>query len=441
MQDLGYGGSSYRWSDATPGVSVGSVTIPTNGIQAAAQWDASGALTLLYTRDQLHGSIANGQNVQGVTSGFGGRMDAIYGGPVSSAFRWDTPESLTILDTQDGQWSESSGLDGQGNVWGWDGTNPVYWNAQGVKSIIPGKSGLSTYPVMVSHSGIAVGVSAVRDPNYNIVGTPVQATIAQGFSAMQILSNADSCEPVDVDNTGISIGNCWMNLGGSPIPVVWDGRTIRRLNLEIPDGVRHFTLRGMNDQEALVGAGFTIEERTGGPSIARTRGLLFSPVHEPPSLAIRLNQAVFRPGDTLRMDLELRNPGRPLTTDVYVGVILPDGQTILWLTNTAPLEGVVTSFTQASDPRSFVPINRGVTWPRGLNAVQHDYLTYTFTGGEGPGTYHLLVGWTKPNSLQDGRIDEGDVLALAWAPIQFNGGVSRDLSATMRAIQARYARR
>jgi hypothetical protein len=88
-----------------------------------------------------------------------------------------------------------------------------------------------------------------------------------------------------------------------------------------------------------------------------------------------------------------------------------------------------------------MPINRGVTWPGGLNAVQHDYLTYTFTGSEGPGTYHLLVGWTKQNSLQDGRIDEGDVLALAWAPIQFNGGVSRDLSATMRAIQAWYAQR
>jgi hypothetical protein len=225
MQDLGRGGKPSRWSDATLGVSVGSVTFPTStgGVEAAAQWDASGALTLLYTRDQLHGSIANGQNVQRVTSGFGGRMDAIYGGPVSSAFRWDTPQSLTILDTQDGQWSQSSGIDGQGNIWGTDGTNPVYWNAQGVKSIIPGKSGLSTYPVIVSHSGVAVGVSAVRDPSSNIVGTPVRATIAQGFSAMPMLSNANSCEPADVNNAGISIGNCWMNLGGSPVPVLWEG--------------------------------------------------------------------------------------------------------------------------------------------------------------------------------------------------------------------------
>src|SRR5262245_2816508 len=40
MPALGYGGSPDRWRDATPGVSGGSVTMPTTGIPAAAPWDA-----------------------------------------------------------------------------------------------------------------------------------------------------------------------------------------------------------------------------------------------------------------------------------------------------------------------------------------------------------------------------------------------------------------
>jgi hypothetical protein len=146
------------------------------------------------------------------------------------------------------------------------------------------------------------------------------------------------------------------------------------------------------------------------------------PLQDYPSVAMRLNKADFRPGETLRVDLELRNPGPMLTTDMYVGIILPDGNTVLWLTNTSPLQGVITPFTQASDPRTFVPFLRGVNWPTGLNAVQTNFLTYLWSGLEAPGSYTLFVGWTKPNSLEDGRVDEGDVLALASGALWFSGG-------------------
>jgi hypothetical protein len=144
------------------------------------------------------------------------------------------------------------------------------------------------------------------------------------------------------------------------------------------------------------------------------------PIQDYPSVAMRLNKTDFRPGETLRVDLRLRNPRPMLTTDMYVGLILPDGNTVLWLTNTSPLQGVITPFTQASDPRTFVPILRGVSWPVGMDVTQHNYLTYTFQGLETRGTYHLLVSWTKPGSLQDGRIDEGDILALALASFHFS---------------------
>jgi hypothetical protein len=81
---------------------------------------------------------------------------------------------------------------------------------------------------------------------------------------------------------------------------------------------------------------------------------------------------------------------------------------------------------------------RGASWPAGLDVTQEGYLSYTFTGGEAPGIYHLLVGWTKPGSPANGRIDEGDVLALDWKAVQFTGPAST-LAAKALAIRTRHA--
>jgi hypothetical protein len=414
------------------------VTFPTStgGVEAAAQWDASGALTLLYTRDQLHGSIANGQNVRGVTSGFGGRMDAIYGGPVSSAFRWDTPQSLTILDTQDGQWSESIGIDGQGNVWGLDQNyDSVVWNTSGRKSFILGNPGRWTNIIAVNSYSVGVGHSTRVSSDGTQEPFPVRATIAQGFSLLPVLSEGAQCFPIDINNAGAIIGSCLMP-DGSTVPVMWEGGTIRRLSLDVPKDVRSFTLRGMNDQGVLVGAGFILETWPDGSFRTRAKGFLFSPVYESPSLAIRLNQSTFQPGQTLRVTLDLSNPGPILTTDVYVGVILPDEEQVVFLTNLSPLEGQLT--TLSSNPRLFARLLQGVSWPANLHATQENYWVYTRSGLEANGTYHLVIAWTKPNSLEDGRIDEGDILALDWKAFQFTGPAS-NLAAKAQEIRARYA--
>jgi hypothetical protein len=441
MQALGNNrGQPRRWSEPGNGVSVGSIFYPSTGYQGAAQWDASGVLTVL-AQNPAHGSIAVAQNAAGVTVGVHGRFDAAYGGPVQSAARWDTPQTLTILDTRDGQWSNGVGVDGQGNVWGYDEQyQTVYWDRQGVKRLIPGQPGLWTGFDAVSESGIAIGTASNRLPTGEFETKPIQATLAQGFSVLPQLDGT-SCQPIDINRSGTILGTCYMAATNTYIPVLWEHGAITRLALSVPSDVEGFHVTGLSDSGLLVGHGFTRVGDPGGPPQGfLTHGFLFTPVLSPPSLAIRLNQSTFQPSQTLRVTLDLSNPGPILTTDVYVGVILPDGQTILWLTNTAPLEGVVTSFTQASDPRTFVRLLRNVSWPAGMRATQQDYFTHTFSGLEPLGTYHFLVGWTKPNSLEDGRIDEGDVLALAWAPFTFTPGSTEALYATMRAIQAKHGK-
>jgi hypothetical protein len=173
------------------------------------------------------------------------------------------------------------------------------------------------------------------------------------------------------------------------------------------------------------------------PSLAGIRSVLLTPGDTSPSLAIRLNQTAFQPGQTLHVTLDLSNPGPMLTTDVYTLVLLPDGDNAVFLTNLSPTEGVIRSLSR-DNPRTFPRLLAGVSWPAGLDVTQQDYWVYTRTGFEANGTYHLVVAWTKPNSLQDGSIDEKDILALDWKAFQFTGPAST-LAAKVQEIRARHA--
>jgi hypothetical protein len=43
--------------------------------------------------------------------------------------------------------------------------------------------------------------------------------------------------------------------------------------------------------------------------------------------------------------------------------------------------------------------------------------------------YHLVAALSRPGSLQDGRIDAGDILALEWIALQFHAGAPQVASA------------
>lgn len=276
LQHLGRGGTPVRWSDGHTGLAVGAVgnpSSPTGGF-LAAQWDLSGALTLLYTQHSAHGSLATARNAQGQVSGHGGRMDATQGVPLSSAMRWDTPASVAVMNTQDGQWSESVGIDGQGHVWGLDEQNQtVVWTPTGEKLVIPGNPG--RWPVLsaVNRHGLAVGqVTRLDDASATL---PVRVTL-QGFTPMPTEAGA-SCQPRDVNRLGDSVGNCWVTATNSNVPVLWQANRMLPLALDVPPEVQHLTLVAMNDPGALVGFGVVTEAQPSGPPITRTRGFLFIP--------------------------------------------------------------------------------------------------------------------------------------------------------------------
>ena len=317
----------------------------------------------------------------------------------------------------------------------------------------------------LANTTLAENVSGLRGGglyNENGVGTLVNSTLADNWAeaggggfynfngAVELQNtivarNASLFEGVDCDSPTTLITSLGHNLIGDPTSceVAW-----QRSDLTGDPGLGTYTEDGKlgHGHIPLLAGSRAIDSGDDGAcpptdQLGQPRAgtcdigaVEFQPLL-PQLLAIRLNQSTFQPGHTLRVTLDLSNPGPILTTDVYVGVILPDGVNTLFLTNFSPLEGVMT--TLSSDPHTFARLLRNVSWPAGKRATQQDYFTHTFTGLEPLGTYHFLVGWTKPNSLEDGRIDEGDVLALAWAPFTFTTGST--LTAKVQEIRARHA--
>jgi hypothetical protein len=134
-----------------------------------------------------------------------------------------------------------------------------------------------------------------------------------------------------------------------------------------------------------------------------------------PTLSLTVNQSTLRPGDTLRVSLGMRNGNTPVTADEYFGIVHPDGTTVTFLTSLTPPAGSTASL--AADARTFPPLVPALALGAGTNVTLADFFTFTLTGAEQPGTYVVFAALARPGHLADGRVDPGDLLAVAQATV------------------------
>jgi uncharacterized repeat protein (TIGR01451 family) len=133
-------------------------------------------------------------------------------------------------------------------------------------------------------------------------------------------------------------------------------------------------------------------------------------------LTITVNQTVFHPGENVEVTVGLDNAGPGFSSDVYVGAQLPDGSTLL-LTSLAPLGGAVVSLS--GDPRSFPRVLTGFPVLEGSDLTVLASLAFPFAGPLPRGDYGFFAALTGENALQDGRIDSGDLMAVAVRTLTF----------------------
>ena len=308
-------------------------------------------------------------------------------------------------------------------LWVWPETQPRDLGTLGGRNSV--MLGCNPYTVAVGWSTTADGRTLGYQWN-PWVGQVVHHPLPGFDSAMLLDVNTREDLDLAVDIVGVST----RGQESRATHWTWDAKPTD-LNTVMINGAGWVLQRAVkvNERGQIIGTGTL----NGQP-----RGFFLTPVPaDSPSLAIHLNQPDVAPGETLRVALEMHNPGPLLTTDVYALVLLPDGDNAVFLTNLSPTEGVIRSLSR-DNPGTFPKLLAGVSWPANLHTTHQDAWVYTRNGLEANGTYLLIVAWTKPNSLQDGSIDEGDILALDQQPFQFTGP-ARPLAAKAQAIRARHA--
>ena len=120
-----------------------------------------------------------------------------------------------------------------------------------------------------------------------------------------------------------------------------------------------------------------------------------------------LNATTIETGDTLSVGVTIKNDLPQ--TDYYMGAMLPDGNTLYFLTSLYPTtlaEGFLddpSSWRPLSEPKDMIPVGVKVHFPK--------LFFHTFTGDEPLGYYQVFSGLSWPNAFADGW-DDGDFIAL-----------------------------
>src|SRR5262249_47936159 len=116
---------------------------------------------------------------------------------------------------------------------------------------------------------------------------------------------------------------------------------------------------------------------------------------------VAVNRPQFTAGSTLRVAVSVNNPGQPGAANFLVGALLPDHETIVFIT------GSGVAFGQLSDPPTYRPVATAVPLAVPLVLTVPDFFVHAWTGGEPPGTYLFFL------AAQDATT--GNLLGLSTA--------------------------
>ncbi len=119
------------------------------------------------------------------------------------------------------------------------------------------------------------------------------------------------------------------------------------------------------------------------------RGVWRVPTAAPPAqlvLAAITNRTTVTTGQTLTIAVSADNPGLPFAVDFYLGLLLPDGDTIAFLTQ----GGAAVAFGTFSNLASYQPGATGISLATPFNRTTPPIVSYTLSGTEPVGTWTVF---------------------------------------------------
>jgi photosystem II stability/assembly factor-like uncharacterized protein len=138
------------------------------------------------------------------------------------------------------------------------------------------------------------------------------------------------------------------------------------------------------------------------------------PCAPPINPLVSVNERTFSAGQTLVPSAALMNLGEPKAADIYLGILLPDGNTIAFFTSAGEVV-----FGNIADPASLRPLATGVSMAAPFTATAPNFFSYQWTGNEPHGEYLLFLLVTQASALSDGILTDDEILALDAEPFAF----------------------
>ena len=141
-----------------------------------------------------------------------------------------------------------------------------------------------------------------------------------------------------------------------------------------------------------------------------------SPPPSPIGVTQTLNSDSYQEGDMMTVGVSVQNAQSP--TDFFMGALLPDGNTMYFVTELQPLtlhQGFL------DDPHSFRSVSDRDVIPNEVIASLPGLISHLMTGAEPIGDYQFFSALTQPNAFGNGSIDNWDFLALDIDPFSVQG--------------------
>jgi hypothetical protein len=138
------------------------------------------------------------------------------------------------------------------------------------------------------------------------------------------------------------------------------------------------------------------------------------------ALALALDRPAIPPGDTVRIDIAVANPGPAQPVDLYLGLLVPaELGGSFGCPALDPVAFVADNFARvvpaclSAAPATFPPLIGAVSIPGGLPAtVVPGFWRPAIPADAPPGTYTVFLVATLPGAFAGGAIGPGDILAL-----------------------------
>ncbi len=152
---------------------------------------------------------------------------------------------------------------------------------------------------------------------------------------------------------------------------------------------------------------------TGAAGLLLLTALLAAAWPAAAGVAVILSGSDFSGGEPFSTGFTADNAGGP-PAEVYFGVMLPDGATLVSVTPSGTLAGPIGALSELV-PFDTVPAGGARSAPAALSGVIP-------TAGIPTGTYRFFAGLVVAGGLADGRVDPGELLALDVKPLVYGPG-------------------